>query len=63
LLVAIRDGSAEPLAAAAIATPRWLIPISVSDDVPVEIESEPEGQDIDELFAQMGVVIDPPKPR
>ena len=59
----IGNGSTEPLAIAAVETPRWLIPIGEPDDVQVDIEPEPEGQDIDELLAQMGVVIDSPKPR
>jgi hypothetical protein len=33
LVVVVRDGSNEPLAAAAIATPRWLVPIDQPDEV------------------------------
>lgn len=40
LLIVIGNGSAEPLAAAAVETPRWLIPISEPDDVPAAEDPE-----------------------
>lgn len=51
LLVVIRNGSSEPLAAAAVETPHWLIPLSEPDDVLSEPEETDLGQDFDELFA------------
>lgn len=51
LLVVISNHSAEALAAAAIETPRWLIPISEPDDVVAAPEEDSPGQDLDELLA------------
>jgi hypothetical protein len=40
LLIVIGNGSTEPLAVAAVETPRWLIPISEPDDVPAAEDPE-----------------------
>ncbi|MEP7119455.1 MAG: hypothetical protein ABJE95_00875 [Byssovorax sp.] len=55
LLIVIRNGSTEPLAAAAIETARWLVPIGEPDDVTVRnVVDSGRTYEIEDIFELLG---------